>query len=309
MSKKSFDLEAYKKTIQVADTPLKKDLYVELDECLHPVLGMPGIPLGHITQVYGLSDTGKTSLLFHTAAKAQQQGVLPILIITEGKVDWERAEAMGFDRQNAIVNEGLEFIEDVFDFIDKVTSDVSMGELPSDVAIFWDSLGNTLSRDEVKVKEDGTWEKQSTMMKAAKVVTERMRVISKKINDTRKISYPKAVGLVILNSAYVQPPQFPGAPSKTVPYGGNAVWFRSSLVIKTSRIKKLTATKDGVDMGFGIVSKITVDKNHLTNTAHSGEFVITADQIIPNEPGAIKNYKDVHKSQWGEIELREREEN
>lgn len=302
MSKK-FDLDAYKKTVKVADTPLKGDSFITLDECLHHVLGVPGIPLGHITQVYGLSDTGKTSLMFHAAAQAQKQGILPVMVITEGKVDWDRACAMGFEKDKAIVQEGLEFLEDVFDFIDKITSDVSMGELPFDVMIFFDSVGNTLSRDEVEIKKDGTWEKKSTMMKAAKVLAERMRVASKKINETRKISYPKSVGLMILNQAYVQPPQFPGAMATTVPYGGNAIWFRSSLVIKTSRKQKLTATVSGQKLGFGIVSKIQVDKNHISNTTNSGEFVVVADAIIPFEEKAIKDYKESHKDSWGEVEI------
>lgn len=297
---KKFDLEAYKKTIKVADTPLKQDQFVVLDDCLHSVIGMPGIPLGHITQVYGKSDTGKTSILFHTAAQAQKQDILPILLITEGKVDWARASLMGFEKENAIVNENLEFLEDAFNFIDKVTSDVSMGNLPKDVMIFWDSVGNTLSKDEVEIKEDGSWEKKSTMMKAAKVISERMRVISKKVNDTRKISYPKSVGLMILNQAYTQPPTFPGASPKLVPYGGDSIWYKSSLVLKTAKVKKLNATKNGSDLGFGIVSKITVDKNHLTNIANVGEFVITADEIFPNEPTAIKDYKERHKDSWGE---------
>lgn len=297
MSKK-FNLDDYKKTIKVADTPLKPDQFVVLDDCLHSVLGMPGIPLGHITQIYGKSDTGKTSLLFHTAAQAQKQDILPVLIITEGKVDWARAALMGFDKDNAIVNENLEFLEDAFNFIDKVTSDVSMGELPRDVMIFWDSVGNTLSKDEVEIQADGSWEKKSTMMKAAKVISERMRVISKKINDTRKVSYPKSVGLMILNQAYTAPN--PYGPAKLVPYGGDAIWYRSSLVLKTSRIKKLSATKNGKDFGFGIVSKITVDKNHLTNIANSGEFIITADEIIPDDPTALKDYKERHKDQWNE---------
>lgn len=306
---KKFDLDAYKKSIKVADTPLKQDVFISVDDCLKQVIGLQGLPLGHIVQIYGLSDTGKTSLMFHAAAQAQKMGVLPVVIITEGKVDWDRAKQMGFDRDNAIIQEGLDFLEDAFDFIDKITSDVSMGDLPSDVLILWDSVGNTLSRDEVEVKEDGTWEKKSTMMKAAKVIAERMRVISKKVNDTRKISYPKSVGLTILNQAYVQPPQFPGGPSTTVPYGGNAIWFRSSLVIKTSRRQKLYATVNGQKLGFGIISKIQVDKNHLSNTTNSGEFVITADAIIPNDKKAIQEYKDTHKDQWGgDFDLQEGDE-
>lgn len=297
MSKK-FDLDAYKKTIKIADTPLKGDQFVVLDDCLHPILGMPGLALGHITQIFGKSDTGKTSLLFHSAAKAQAQGILPVLLITEGKVDWDRALLMGFDKDSAIINENLDYLEDAFDFIDKITSDVSMGNLPQDVMIFWDSVGNTLSKDEVEVQKDGTWEKKSTMMKAAKVISERMRVISKKINDTRKCSYPKSVGLVILNQCYTAPNPF--GPSKLVPYGGDAIYFRSSLVLKTSRIKKLVAKKDGKDRGFGIISKISVEKNHITSIANSGEFVITAGHIIPNESGAIEDYKDQHRAEWNE---------
>lgn len=303
---KKFDLNKYKESIRIADVPLKKDLYVEVNDALKEVIGLPGIPLGHITQVYGMSDTGKTSLLFHAAAEAQKQGILPVMIITEGKVDWNRAKLMGFDKENAIVREDLEFLEDAFDFIDQIASNVSMGDLPENVMIFWDSVGNTLSKDEVEKKDDGTWEKKSTMMKAAKVISERMRVISKKINDTRKISYPKAVGLMILNQAYVQPQAFTGAMSTTVPYGGSAIWYRSSLVLKTSKVKKLTATKEGKDLTFGIVSRIAVEKNHISSVANKGEFIITSNSIFPNEPGAIKEYKELNKANWNnELEIKE----
>lgn len=300
---KKFDLEAYKKTVKAADTPLKPDLYVVLDECLHAVLGLPGIPLGHITQVFGKSDTGKTSLLFHTAAQAQKQGILPVLIITEGKVDWERAATMGFDKDKAIINEDCEFLEDVFTFIDKIVADVSSGELPMNVMIFFDSVGNTLSKEEVVIGTDGTYKKKPSMMKAAKVISETMRGLSKKINNTRKESYPKAVGLFIVNQAYTKPPSFVGGKPSLVPYGGDSIWYRSSLVLRTNRFKKLTAKKGGMFMGFGQVSKLTVDKNHISNTTNSGLFIITADAIIPNEAKALKSYKESHKETWGSVDI------
>lgn len=296
---KKFDLEAFKKSIKVADTPLKKDKFVVLDECLHSVLGTPGIPLGHISMVFGPSDTAKTSLMFHTAVQAQQQGILPILIVTEGKISHERLELMGFDKEFAIINEDCEFLEDVFHFIDTICAKVASGDLPYDVMILFDSVGNTLSREEVEIQKDGTWEKKSTMMKAAKVISENMRTLSKKINDTRKVSYPKAVGLMVVNQAYVSPPAFPGAMPSLTPYGGNAIYYRASLVIRTKKAKKLTAKKDGVDYGFGIVAKFSIDKNHITNTTNSGEFIVTADKIIPNEPTALKAYKDEAKETWG----------
>lgn len=304
MSKKKFDLGAYKKTIKVADTPLKKDKFVALDECMHAILGMPGLPLGHISEIYGKSDTGKTSLLFHAAAKAQQQGILPVVIITEGKVSWDRALSMGFDREGfAIVEENLQYLEEVYAFMDKICADVGNGTLPQDVMIFWDSLGNTLSEAEVSINKDGTTEKKSTMMKAAKVNSEHLRVLSTKVNNTRKVSFPKTVGVTIINTCYTKPPAFPGGMSSEVPYGGEACWYKASLILKTKRRKKLSATKDGIKMGFGLVSTISVEKNHLTNTSHSGEYVITGNAIIPNEKTAIDNYKAENKEEWGALEL------
>lgn len=319
MAKIKYDLNSYKKSIKKASTPTKKDSFIVMDDALHEVLGLPGPPLGHITQIYGLSDTGKSSLLFHGVAEAQRQNILPVVIITEGKVSWDRARSMGIqytgdlpeeEQQEdfIIVEDDLDFLEDVFEYIDKIISDVGMGILPYDVMIFWDSVGNTLSKDEVSIQKDGTWEKKQTMMKAAKVITERMRVISKKINQTRKISYPNSVGLTIVNQAYTEPPAFPGGPSKLIPYGGKSIWFRSSLVLKTAKKQKLSAIKDNKKYGYGIVSKITVDKNHISATTNEGEFVITADTILPNDPSALKSYKENNKGNWGTDFIIEEEE-
>lgn len=302
MSKKKFDLQTYKKSIEVADTPLKMDLYVQLNEALQSVLGLPGLPLGHITQLFGLSDSGKTSLVFHAAAQAQAQGILPVFIITENKVSWDRAKQMGVDVENCIV-EHAEYLEDIFNKIDRITSDVVMGKLPYNVMIFVDSIGNTVSTESVTQNKDGTVEMGGAMMKAAKVIRERMRVFSHKINNTRKTTSPFYVGLTFVNHAYKQPPQFPGGQTLTVPYGGDGIYFSSSLIIRTKKVKTLKAVVGGQEKGYGIVSKITVDKNHISNTTNAGEFVVVADSLIPNEKTAIDAYKDAKKESWQNIKI------
>lgn len=296
---KSFDLENYKKSIEVNNIEKKKDKYVVLDECLQEVIGLPGVPLGHITQVFGKSDTGKTSLLFHAAAKAQQQGVLPIFIMTEGKVDWTRAEKMGVNLDQVIRYEDGMYLEEVFTFIDKIVSDVTMGELPHDTLILWDSVGSLPSKDEVKEnKDDGTTEKKASMMRAAKAIRENMRIVQRKINATRNYSYPKYVGLMILNQAYTQPPTSPKGFPKLVPYGGDAIWYAASAVWKMSGVKKISAQKDNKTFDFGLISKLSVEKNHITDLAMEGEFIITQDAFIPNESYALEKYKKNNKDKW-----------
>jgi len=303
MSKKGFDLAAYKKTVEVNNVEKKADKYVVLDECIQSVIGIPGIPLGHITQIYGKSDTGKTSLLFHAAAQAQKQGILPVFIMTEGKVDWSRAEKMGVKVSDCILNEECNTLEEVFTFVDKIVSDVSMGELPMDTLILWDSVGSLPSKDEIKTADDGTTEKKASMMRAAKAIRENMRIVQRKINQTRNYSFPKFVGLMILNQAYTQPPSFIGGMSKLVPYGGDAIWYSASAVWKMSGKGKLSAKKDGKDFDFALVSKLSVEKNHISDLAMVGEFVITGDAFLPNEPSAIKEYKDTHRDMWGEAQI------
>lgn len=315
MTKKIKDLQSYKIKRKLASTPKKKPLYVNLDECLHAVLGMPGLPMGHITQIYGLSDTGKTTLVFHAAAQAQKQNILPIFVITEGKVDWNRARAMGLkytgdlpeeeqEEDFCIVEEGVDTLEGLFDYIVQILCDVEQGELPYNVHIFVDSIGNTPSEKEFKVNDKtGEVSKASSMMVAARVISERMRMVSAKVNNSNKISHPNYVGLTFINHAYTEPPTFPGGFPKLVPSGGKKIWYASSLVLKTNKKKKLSATKDKKNVGFGIVSKIVVDKNHITNVAYEGEYIITSDKILPNNKAEIEKYKKNHKENWEKIEV------
>src|SRR5690606_27288593 len=135
----------------------KKDKYVELNEALQAVLGLPGFPLGHTTQVFGPSDSGKTSLAFHAAAQAQKQGVLPVFIITEGKVSLDRAKSMGVDVNNIIIVYA-DFVEDIFKHMDKFLADQSKGDLPVDILFLVDSIGNTVSTESVTFNKDGTTE-------------------------------------------------------------------------------------------------------------------------------------------------------
>lgn len=296
MSKK-FDLQAYKAKIKVADTPLKKISYIQLKEAMQEVIGMPGLPQGHILQAYGPSDSGKSTLAFHIAAQAQKQGILPIFIITENKVDWDRAASMGVDLDNCI-RSNAEYLEDMFTQIDSYMVDHSRGDIPLDIVIIVDSIGNTISQDSVKINKDGTSELGGAMMKSSKVIRENMRVLSHKINNTRKISSPKYASLVFVNHSYKKPPSFPGGPTTDVPYGGDGIYYCSSLVLKLSKGKRLDAIVQGQKRKFGLVSKISVEKNHISDVSNVGEFIITADEILPNEKGAIEDYKSRKKDGW-----------
>jgi RecA/RadA recombinase len=293
-----FNLSKYKESIKVAEIPLKKDKLIPITPALQAVTGLQGLPLGHAIQVYGPSNGGKSSFAYYVAKEAQSVGVLPIFITTEGKLSTDRMTTMGINLEDTIMD-SAEYIEDVFDRVDKYVSDQASGDLPVDILIIVDSIGNTISRDSVTVNKDGTSELGGAMMKTSKVIRERMRVLSHKINNTRKENSPKFAGLVFINHSYKQPPQFPGGPTTDVPYGGDGIYYSSSLVIKIRKAKMLKAVKDGIDITFGIVSKLSIEKNHINGISNAGEFVIVPNGLIPNEPEAIKAYKSENSANWG----------
>lgn len=305
---KKFDLDAYKKTIKSRQVAYKPDTFIPVDECLQAVLSLPGIPRGHVTQIYGKSDTGKTSLLFHLAAQCQASEELPIVYITEKKVDWDRAKTMGFDKDGyALIEESYTTLEQVFEDIMAKLAEQARGELPKKIVFFWDSIGNTLSKDEFEDDKAGNRDIKATMMKAAKVIKGYMRHVGPKINDTRKMDVPNDATLVFLNQAYMQPPP-PGSygvPGKLVPYGGEGIWYASSIVIQTKRIGGLFASVDHIKKKFGTKSRLTIEKNHINGIEQSGDFVITPTSIIPLEKKAIDAYKAEHRDSWGEAELDE----
>jgi RecA/RadA recombinase len=204
---------------------------------------------------------------------------------------------MGLNADNCII-EYATYLEDIFKKIDRYLADLGNGSLPTDIMIFVDSIGNTLSVDSVTSNKDGTMEIGGGLMKAARTLREQMRVYSHRINDTRKMSSPYTAGLVFINHAYKQPPAFPGGPTTLVPYGGDGIYFASSLVLRTQKKQRLTAVHEGRNINYGIVTKLTVDKNHISNISNAGEFVITSNSIIPNEPEALKEFKDANKVNW-----------
>ena len=306
---KEFDLAEYKKTIKDREVQYKPNSYIPVDPCLQEVLALDGIPKNHVTQVYGKSDTGKTSFMFHLAAKCQETKELPVIYITERKVDWERAKRMGFDKEGyALVEENFSTLEEVFeDILDKLAQQ-GRGELPKNLVFLWDSIGNTVSKDEFKEDTSGNVDIKATMMKAAKVIKNYMRHIGPRINNTRKSDCPCNATLIFINQAYTAPPPPGSMFSKLTPYGGEGIWYAASLVIQTKKIGKIEAVVGGITKKFASKSRFTIEKNHINGMEQAGDFVITPTSIIPNDAKAIKKYKEENKGNWASSENVELEE-
>ena len=93
-----FDLNAFKNKKGLdKNIKFKDQEWIPLSQAFSDVTSVPGIPMGHIVLLRGHSDTGKTTAMIEAAVSAQNNGVLPVFIITEMKWNWEHAIQMGLD--------------------------------------------------------------------------------------------------------------------------------------------------------------------------------------------------------------------
>jgi hypothetical protein len=95
--KANFSLEKFKeKKMLNGNVKFKEQKWIPVSEAVQEALGVPGIPMGHITLLRGHSNAGKTTSLIEAAVSAQKSGILPVFIITEMKWSWEHLKQMGF---------------------------------------------------------------------------------------------------------------------------------------------------------------------------------------------------------------------
>ena len=95
-SKKSFSLDDYKKEKNADGAKFKPQTWIKMSEAFQGVTGLPGLAESAVIVVFGASDSGKTTMLLEAAKYAQEQGIMPVFVITEKKWSWERAAEMKF---------------------------------------------------------------------------------------------------------------------------------------------------------------------------------------------------------------------
>lgn len=302
---KEFDLEAFRATLQIPKRDEKPAKFVIMPPEIQACIGnLPGPCLGDITEIWGDSDTGKSTLLMKMAVACQEQDIIAVVVIKEKKHREARFKLMGFDTNKAIVNLACGNLEEIFAFIGQIIASVNKGKLPKDVMIFVDSFGNANCKAALKHNSDGTTETKNVHMQNAKVFSEEMTTLADKINETRYETSPHYIGLVYVNHTYDKPVKVGGQTFiKVQPRGGKKRKYVASLELSTRRVKSLKAVVNGVQQDFGFISKVTVVKNHINGIYNSGLLVITEDEIFANEPGAIKDYKARNKEKWGDAQI------
>ena len=316
--KSAFSLDKFKQNKGLAsNVKFKEQKWIPFSPALQETLSIPGIPMGHVAMVRGKSNTGKSTTSIEVAVNAQKMGVLPVLIITEMKHDWNHWKTMGFEI-NDVVNEEtgevvdqdgffiyrdrstLNSIEDIAAFIIDLLVEQKKGNLPYDLLFLWDSVGSIPCQMSI---EQG---KNNPMWNAGAIATQFGNFVNQQIVMSRKESSKYTNTLFVVNKVGVAPALTPMSQPKMTNKGGDTFYYDASLCFTFGNItnagtSKIEATKDKKKVEFALRTKIACDKNHINGITTKGTIVSTVHGFIKDDALAIKKYKDEHSPEWVDI--------
>jgi hypothetical protein len=316
--KTAFSLDKFKANKGLAsNVKFKPQRWIPFSPALQEALSIPGIPMGHNAMVRGKSNTGKSTMTIEVAVNAQKMGVLPVLIITEMKHDWEHWKKMGFQIDDIVDEEtgeivdqngffiyrdrsSLNSIEDIASFIIDLLTEQKKGNLPYDLLFIWDSVGSIPCQMSI---EQG---KNNPMWNAGAIATQFGNFINQQIVMSRKESSKYTNTLFIVNKVGVAPALTPMSQPRMTNKGGDTFYYDVSLCLTFGNVtnagtSKINATKDKKKVEFALRTKIACDKNHINGITTMGTIVSTVHGFIKDDPLAIKKYKDAYSHEWADI--------
>lgn len=231
--------------------------------------GLPCVPYNKIIQLAGDSDTGKSTLSGEVMAEAQKSGHAVILEDTEDKFDANRfdkhfggqAKDILLIKTNEILQGGEKVRKSILAIQDKYPG--------TKMLLVIDSIGAAQSRSHAERELDS--EKHGQPGQDAKENSQLMKMLVGLINK-----YPDTLAVILVNTVYAKIGFMQHGNAEA---GGKKIKFHSSLVIQLKSVKTLTKVIKGQKVKYGMLSKATVTKNHLSQSEqsiHELGFEITA---------------------------------
>jgi RecA/RadA recombinase len=255
-------------TLTKAYTP-EDGLPLPDDHPLKLMTNLPCIPFNKIAQWSGEEDTGKSTMLLTLLAAAQKLGWIVVVWDAEDKFDGNRFCDMGGDPERIILvktNEILQGGEKLRKIISTALTKYPQAKLLG----VWDSVGGSQSRSHAERELDS--EKHAQPGQDAKENGSVMKMLVSLFNK-----YPDRIVILLANQVYSKIGFMQHGNKES---GGKKVAYHSSLIIQLKRIKVLTKVMNKIKVKYGIITRATMQKNHLSQgktSVHQMDFEITAD--------------------------------
>ncbi len=239
---------------------------------LRELLGLPGIPYNKIIQVAGKADTGKSTFAGETMAGAQKAGVQVILWDSEDKFDAARFSNFGGTPGDVLLSKTNEILKGG-ELVRRYITAIKEQDEAAKILFVWDSVGGSQSRSHAEREMDS--EKHAQPGQDAKENGSVMKALVALINK-----YPDSIAVYLANQTYAKIGFMQKGDAAS---GGAKIEYHSSFIVFLKRVKTLTKVVKGVTTKYGIVSRATVTKNHLSQSetsVHQLDFEVTAKGAV-----------------------------
>lgn len=237
---------------------------------LRELMALPGIPFNKIVQVAGKPDCGKSTFAGETMAAAQKAGIQVILFDSEDKFDAARfKEHLDGNPAEILMIKTNEILKGG-ELARRYITAVKEQDEDAKILFVWDSVGGSQSRSHAERELDN--EKHAQPGQDAKENGSVMKTLVALINK-----YPDSIAVYLANQTYAKIGFMQHGDAAA---GGTKIEYHSSFIVMLKRIKVLTKTVKGAITKYGIVTRATVTKNHLSQgetSVHQRDFEITAD--------------------------------
>lgn len=236
---------------------------------LRELVSLPCVPYNKIVQISGPPDSGKSTSSGQLMASAQKSGHLVILWDSEDKFDAHRFDTQfGGSSADILVVKTNEILQGG-EKVRKLSAAAKTKYPDAKIFIVWDSVGGSQARGAAERELDS--EKHGQPGQDAKENGAVMKMFVGLINK-----YTDSIAVVLINQVYAKIGFMQVGDAES---GGKKIEFHSSLIIRLKRIKTLVKQVKGQKVKYGILTRATVSKNHLSQSEtslHQLDFEITA---------------------------------
>ena len=227
-----------------------------------------GLPVGRITEITGLEQSGKSLVSAHLLAETQKLGGVAVLIDTETAVSREFLEAIGVD-VSKLLYVSADSVEQIFDFTETIIEKVRETSKDKIVTIVVDSVAAASTTNELAsdYKKDG-------------YATDKAIIISKAMRKITNMIGRQKISLVFTNQLRQKMNAMFGDPWTTS--GGKALAFHASVRLRLKNMGQIKMKVNGKDKTVGMKVRCQVVKNRMGPPLRAADFEIYFDRGIDN---------------------------